>query len=468
MFKRLILLALCLVCFCFSGCAVLNSTDLLMLPEISPEQTGLLQLVNAVTANSVWTVTAPAKGDELSSMQFVDFFGDGVEEAVCFFKNAGEMTLRVTVYSNTGPQGYTELCSFETEGYGVDSAKYADLDGDGDLELILFVGYESSYIYGAEVYKINNRNTQKVSLGFCSAYALWDMTLDGNPDIVLARHSEHSTKSLSDEPADSAELFSWIGGNATRLGTVEIVAGDPGTAVVSCGMLNPTMSGCVFDVAVTKDNETRWISNVLTWDGKFINLSEKIFSSPLNTARGMKIPCRDANFDGGIEMPLCIPMPFPGENSASADSAMYTVWYGFNNEYSLIQKSVTYCFPGGNWYYIMPESWYRTVYVKTGSMDGLATFAFAADKNGRPNTLLTVYRVTPGYSPALPEDCFFVAEAGGYSYYALAGIPDELDPLEKEMYLLTEEEILESFVTVDALGNTERALTKSTDVIAVD
>ena len=46
------------------------------------------------------------------------------------------MTLRVTVYSNTGPQGYTELCSFETEGYGFDSAKYADLDGDGADDII--------------------------------------------------------------------------------------------------------------------------------------------------------------------------------------------------------------------------------------------------------------------------------------------------------------------------------------------
>ena len=76
--------------------------------------------------------------------------------------------------------------------------------------------------------------------------------------------------------------------------------------------------------------------------------------------------------------------------------------------------------------------------------------------------------MTPGYSPSLPEECFFLAEAGGYSYYALAGVPDELDPLDFEMYLLTEDEIRESFVTVDALGNAERALTKSDDVIAVD
>lgn len=468
MLKRFVMAALCALCLCFSGCGVLNSSDLLMLPQISPEQTGLLQLVNAVTANSLWSVTAPAKGDELSSMQFVDFFGDGVEEAVCFFKNSEEMTVRVTVYSNTGPQGYAELCSVETEGYGVDCAKYADLDGDGDLELILFVGYESSYIYGAEVYKISSRNTQKVSLGFCSAYALWDMTLDGNPDVILARRSENSAKTFSDEPSDSAELFSWVDGNATRMGTVEIVAGDPGTAVVTCGMLNPTMSGCVFDVAATKDDGTQWISNILTWDGKFLNLSAEILSSPLNTARSEKIPCRDVNFDGSIEMPLCISMPSPAENSSSATSEMYTVWYGFKNGYSLVQKSVTYCFPGGNWYYIMPESWYRTVYVKTGSMEGLATFAFTADKNGRPNTLLSIYRVTPGYSPSLPEECFFLAEAGGYSYYALAGVPDELDPLDFEMYLLTEDEIRESFVTVDALGNAERALTKSDDVIAVD
>ena len=468
MLKRLVLLSLCLVFLCFSGCAVSNSTDLLMLPQISPEQSGLLELVNAVTANSLWSVTAPSRGDELSSMQFVDFFGDGVEEAVCFFRNSEEMTLRVSVYTNTGPRGYSEFCSVETTGYEVDSVSYADLDGDGDLELILFVGYESSYIYGAEVYKINDRSAQKVSLGFCSAYAVWDMTMDGNRDIILARHSEHNLQNDSDKPSDSAELFSWVNGNATRMGTAAIMAGTPGTAVVTCGMLNPTMSGCIFDFAAVKDGVTRWFSNVLTWDGEFINLTEINFGSPVNTGRNTKLICRDVDFDGSIELPLCISMPAPSDPSSAVASEMYTVWYGFKTDWSLVQKSVTYCFPGGNWYYIMPESGYRTVYVKTGSMDGLTTFAFTAEKNGRPNTLLTIYRVSPGYTGGMNENCFFLAEAGGYKYYALAGVPDELDPLDKEMYVFTENEVKESFVTVDALGNAEKALTVSADVISVE
>ena len=468
-FKRFLLAAVCLLCACFSGCAVLNSTELLMLPQISPEQAGLLQLVNAVTASSVWSVTAPARGSELSSMQFVDFFGDGVEEAVCFFKNSEEMTLRVTLYSNTGPQGYSELCTLETAGYGVDSVEYVDLDGDGNLELVLFVRYESSSIYGAEVYRLSNRNAQRVSLGFCTAYAIWDMTLDGNRDIILARHSEHSgiTAAASEEKSDCAELFSWVDGNATRMGSVPIIAGDPGTATATCGMLNGMMSVCVFDVGITKEGGTAWTSNVLTWDGEFVNVSDKALGSVMNSSRNVKILCRDADFDGDIEIPLCISMPAPAD-MLSGGSEKYTVWYGITNEYSLVQKAVTYCFPGGNWYYIMPENWYNTVYVKTGSMDGLATFAFTADKNGRPNTLLTIYRVSSGYTPALPEESFFITEAGGYTYYAVCGVPDTLDPLDEKMYVLLQSDVLESFVSVDALGNAERALSRSDDIIEAE
>ena len=460
---------LCVICLCFSGCAVLNSTDLLMLPQISPEQAGLLRLVNEVTANSVWSVTAPVKGDELSSMQFVDIYGDGVEEAVCFFKNPEEMLLRVTVYSTTGPQGYSELCSFETNGYGIDSAKYADLDGDGALELILFVRYESSYIYGAEVYKVSSHSARKVSLGYCAAYTLSDLTLDGRPDVILARRGENGGEAATasaEGSGDRADLFSWKDGVATKLGSAEIIVGDSGTAEITCGMLNPTMSGCVIDVAVTKNDETRWMSNILTWDNGLINLSYSVVSSPLNTSRDIKLLCRDVNFDGNIELPLCISMPSSADSSAPKEN--YTVWYGFKDGESLVQRSVTYCAAGGNWYYVMPENWYQRVYVKLGGTDGVATYMFTADKNGRPNTLLTIYRVGAGYSPTLPENSFFLAEAGGYTYFALIGVPDELDPLESEMYLLLQSEIMESFVTVDAFGNADKALDVSSDVISVD
>lgn len=439
-----------------SGCAVLDSGNLLSIPELSPGQAELLRLVNAVTANSGWSVTAPSRGEDHSAMQFVDFYGDGVEEAVCFFRNTSERRLRVSVYTTTGPSGYSEMCSVETEGYAVDYAGFTDLDGDGTLELILAVGYEHGAIYGLEVYRVSNHSAGKVDLGTCLAYGICDLTGDGLEDIIVSRQGEEkSVKDPSELQSGTAELFSWVDGIATRLGRVPILSGRVGSAVVTCGSLNESMMGCVIETQGTLGDREVWMSNVLSWDGELVNLSAEALGSAADTARDLKLLCRDVDFDGHLEIPMCVSMP-SSESGASAGEK-YTLWYGFSEDDALVQKSVTYCFPGGNWYYIMPEGWNGSVYVKTGSMDGLSTVAFAADRNGRPNTLLTVYCVERNVSPKLPEGSFYLTSAGSQVYYALVGTPDELSPLEESLYVRSEAEVFERFITVDALGNAVRA-----------
>ena len=48
------LLLLFCITLSLSGCMMLNSSDLLTLPEISPEHRQLLKLVNAETASAAW------------------------------------------------------------------------------------------------------------------------------------------------------------------------------------------------------------------------------------------------------------------------------------------------------------------------------------------------------------------------------------------------------------------------------
>ncbi len=442
--KRHALALLLCLCLLLSGCSVLDSSSLLMLPEISPEQARLLQLVNAVTANSDWTTTAPSKGDDMATMNFVDFYGDGVEEAVCFFRNTAEMRLRISVYSNTGPAGYDELCTVETDGSAFDYVTYQDLDGDGSLEMAVFTRYGAEGIYGAEVYRFRDNQGQRVNLGACSSYSLCDLTLDGLSDIVLLRRGNDSAAAVGVEDVDIAELFSWVNGIATRMGQVSVMAGNPGTESVITGKLNPSMAGCIFDVQHTVPDGNVWVSNVLSWDGEFVNLSTQWLNSAMDTARSQKILCRDANFDGFLEIPMCGAMPALDEK--------YTVWFSFNTDLTLIQKNITYCRAGTDWYYIMPEIWHSKVYVKTGTYGAFSTVAFVADKNGRPNTLLTIYFTDDEVTDELPEGSFEIITSGNRSYFALLGIPDALAPLDADMYVYSPDEVFRRFVIVDSTG----------------
>lgn len=449
--------ALVSVCALLSGCSLLDGGNLLMLPDISPDQRKLLQLVNSVTANSSWVVTSPSSGDNLSTMQFVDFFGDGISEAVSFFRNSSEMRLRVGLYSKTRSTGYTELCTFQTEGYSVEEVIYSDVDGDRALEILLFVGYESGSIYGVEVYKIRNSSAERIYSGACTAYAVFDMTRDGNSELIL--HHEESSGGAGNA---YAELLTFENEKAECLGYAPVSSGGgkPGSAV--CGKLNNGMSGCIFDSALPGSGVPIYVSDVLTWTvfGGFENLSYSDgWGYAYTTLRNTEVFCRDIDFDGFLEIPQTEEMPV---NSAGVQSAgspgIYTYWYGYNADGQLVQKNLTYMFPDGSWYFIMPPSWSGTVYVTTGSMDGLTTLTFSADRNDRSNRLLTIYRTDADENGVLlPEGAFSVGAFGGYSYYALIGLPDELSPLADDMYLSGAKDVMSRFVTVDAFGDAAKA-----------
>lgn len=455
--RRWLAAALVSVCALLSGCELLDGGNLLMLPDISPDQRKLLQFVNSVTANSSWVVTSPSSGENLSTMQFVDFFGDGISEAVSFFRNSSEMRLRVGLYSKTRNTGYTELCTFQTEGYSVEEVIYSDVDGDGSLEILLFVGYESGAIYGAEVYKIRNSSAERIYSGACTAYAVFDMTRDGYSELIL--HHEESSGGARNA---YAELLTFDNEKAECLGYASVSSGGGKPRSTVCGRMNNGMSVCIFDSILRVKDMTIYVSDVLTWtvfDG-FENLSySNEWGYAYTTLRNTEVFCRDIDFDGFLEIPQTEEMPM---NSASVQSGntpgTYTYWYGYNADGQLVQKNLTYMFPDGSWYFIMPPSWSRTVYVLTGSMDGLTTLTFSADRNDRSNRLLTIYRTASDENGVLlPEGVFSVGDFGGYSYYALIGFPDELSPLADDMYLTGEKDVMSRFVTVDAFGNAAKA-----------
>ena len=434
-----------------AGCSA-DVDGLLSIPGISPEHERLLALVDAEASASGWSVTAPAGGENLSAMQFVDFFGDGISEAVTFFRDPARMRLCVMLWVRTGSTGYAEMCRIETDGSGVEEIVYEDLDGDGADEVVLTVGYESRALIGVEAYRIRNDAAEPLFRAVGTACAVTDLMGDGRKELLVCRETS------AGEGGPGAELIRFGAAGAESLGTAPISFAARPEAVVS-GEMGEGMRVCVLDGTVERGGEV-WVSDVLTWseEGGLRNVTfDEEQGCAWVTARAERILCRDADLDGYLEFPQCAAMPAPPDGAADEKPGVYTLWFSAGPDGAAKQKAAAYCDPEGLWYFLLPDSWRGSVYVRRTALPGVGMVYFVSERNGRPNLLLTVYRVAEGQRPSAVGREDFLTSCRGYDFYSVLAAPDLLDPLEEEMYLSLREEVSRRFVAVDSFGVGRRA-----------
>ena len=96
-------LALAALCLLLGGCAMNVSTDkLYALPSLPAEYASLEAEINALLSDGA-EHAAPISGSNLQSVQMVDLDGDGVEEAVAFFRKAtDERPVKIYFFRSNG------------------------------------------------------------------------------------------------------------------------------------------------------------------------------------------------------------------------------------------------------------------------------------------------------------------------------------------------------------------------------
>ena len=134
-------LALAALCLLLGGCATNVSTDkLYALPSLPAEYASLEAEINALLSDGA-EHAAPISGSNLQSVQMVDLDGDGVEEAVAFFRKAtDERPVKIYFFRSNG-DSYEQMALIEGTASSIYSITYYDLDGDGRREIL--VGFKS-------------------------------------------------------------------------------------------------------------------------------------------------------------------------------------------------------------------------------------------------------------------------------------------------------------------------------------
>ncbi len=444
---RLAMCFLMLVVF-LSGCMVMNTADLLSLPRLLPDHADILKIVNDVTSGSNWTTTSPQSGTNRSPVQLVDLYQDGIPEAIVFLSNSIDVQLQVMILSKTGESKYTPLTSYTLNAVSFERVEYADVNGDGILEMIIGQSFGAKSNYTATVYTLVNDEPVAVltNAPYTSLY-VHDLNGDEKGELLLLNHDETGNNAY-------AELFGLNPGDSAMqpLGRAPLSAGVRAPSKIVGGRLNEEMPAVIVDGYSTAAQGMVSDVLILTEEG-LVNISFDAIYNFSYTGRARMVHAMDVDFDGFLEIPKAVPMPQPQKVDVEPDT--YLFWFAYDKSADIFRHAVTYQAHADPWYFLFPEEWVGRVYARHSESGGLKTTTFSMEYNGYQYDLLSIHVYVSDTRLAEADNKELLTQSQGRYFYVtipgrskLSGLPDK--------YWVNFGEVKRRFAILDSNGDNRR------------
>jgi hypothetical protein len=252
------------------------------------------------------------------------------------------------------------MCDFDISGYLVDSISYKDLNGDGSLEFVLKIQYESSSLYDICVYGIRNNTSVQLLKNTCTDATLYDMDSDRLPELLCVNNDETGANAY-------AELFKYDTTSSAKqidslnsLGRAAITSGMRSPDKITAGLLGAFRPAIILDGTTTAaDGTAAYTADIFSYTKEtgLVNLSAAQDDSGALPALSFYASrnispayCSDIDFNGYIEFPVLV--WFDSENHDS----YYLSWWCFNEDGTTEEKAITYYAPSSRWYFIFPQN----------------------------------------------------------------------------------------------------------------
>lgn len=331
------------------GCELTTSVeDLLTLPQLSLEYTGLSRQIESLIAEG-YEYASPTNGQNIQSVQMVDLDGDGSEEAVAFFrKSVDEKPLKIVVF-RPEEETYNRLCTIESSGSAVESVSYQDLNGDGVKELI--VGWKiSADVQTVAVYEVSSQSVTLMQSSYIS-FVVQEPGTAGPEEkaglVVLRSNAEGNTK---------AELYQWENDALAAISGCEL--SSSAAELNHGGLVSGKLDDGTDALFVTGVNEQNVaVTDILAYTPNGLNNvagKGKTGHSDVSYPFRQLLP-QDIDGDGAIELPML--------HEASGDKQMDGVvsWFSFGSNGEMSWSMDSYHSQTSGWYFAIPDAWHERV-----------------------------------------------------------------------------------------------------------
>ena len=399
------ILTLCAALLLLTGCFAQSIDELYTPPKAPGDFQQLDAKIREVLASGA-EYAPPVQGGYTQQVQLVDLDGDGVQEAIAFFRTtvnntnaelkSDEKPMKIYIFRQTGEGNYEVQTVIQGDGNAIGSIAYVDLDGNPDKELV--VTWQIS-VKVTQLMAYSIQGGEAVELMQASSYTdftLADLDMDNRQEIVvLEQNTLTDTYQANffdyDEDRDMMVMKAYAPLSA---GITDII--DVQGPSRSAGLRDSIPA-----LFVTSSLTSEVVTDVLAYrDGGIANvtMNPETERSESTIRFNGNIAPRDINEDGVMELPR--PKALPSlDKTTGADNFWSVLWVQYDLSGNGWPVYTTYYNGEDGWYLILPDSWDGKIALarsdKSSSGERAVVFSYwdGSDQT-TPEAFLTVYKLT--------------------------------------------------------------------------
>lgn len=411
-----------------SGC-LQPTSQFFSLPKRSDEHENLQKAIDAVMSD--FDYRAPAMGENQQTLQMADLDGDGVEEALLFAKGSGENPLTIFVFDKREDE-YVLAANLSSTGASYEQVEYAQMDGQGGVELIVSRVLSSEVPRALTVYTFGSDCQAKSLLSVSSArYMTLDLTGNGLQELFVLSQDEEIGKG-------SACLYSWGENGMERSTEVPMSTSADQIRRIILGNMSPN-TPAVFVASVYQENSI--LTDVFAFlDGTLQNVSMTgELGISVETIRNYYVYADDIDGDGIIELPSLLPLRGAGGDTGEEKNLIR--WFNLDRRGLEHDKLTTYHNYTEGWYVALKEQWVPDACVLMNETESGKSYVFGLwNEDGTMEKLFTIYVFTGEDREERAADMglFEIARKGEMIFSASMGTGSQAE-------LLTQQDVIDCF-----------------------
>lgn len=362
-----------------SGC-IQTTSQLFSLPKRSDEYENLQKAIDSVMSG--YEFRAPAMGENQQTLQMADLDGDGAEEALLFAKGTGETPLTIFIF-DFREDGYVLTATLASAGASYEQVEYAQIDGQGGVELIVSRVLSDEVPHALTVYTFSESCQPKSLLSVSSArFMTLDLTGNGLKELFVLSQDEETGKG-------SACLYSWGKNGMERSTEVPMSTSADRVRRIILGNMSKN-TPAVFVASVYEENTI--VTDVFAClDGTLRNVSMTAESGvSVETIRNYYVYADDIDGDGLIELPSLLPLRGAGGDSVEEKNLIR--WFNLDKKGGEHDKLTTYHSYTEGWYVALKDEWVQDACVLLSETESGKSYVFGLwNEDGTMEKLFTIY-----------------------------------------------------------------------------
>lgn len=412
--RKLILLAAlgAAMTLLLTGCFVKTVDELYTLPRHSDEYNRLEDAIEEVRSAAGASYAAPVSGINQQPVQLADLDGDGQEEVVVFLRTSGDTPLKACIFSQVDGE-YRLIDTIEGSGANFASVEYARLTGRG-TEIVIGRQVSNSVLQSMSVYAYQDGHVVELMSANFSEYRTADLDGDGLTDIFVLRFDAGQRQGV-------AELYRWQDGQMEREPEVSLSAGASEVKRILIGGLTENVPAAF---VASADEEGGLVTDVFAFDGSaFRNITAGESGVSTRTVRSYFVYAADVDEDGCIELPEVAVLP--AHDTGTDERFSVISWYNLDLHGQASPKLLTYHSFSDGWFVVIPDAWRTQLCIsRSAEVAGVRGYEFSHWQDGQtPEPIFTIYAFSgeDRAQTASADGRFVLAEKADVTYAAKLG-----------------------------------------------